>query len=209
MAPSATLVAVTVTAGLFVPPRATRVDTPAIPTGVVWMQALAVAKVDASGRVSEASIVHGPGPIGPALTSAVQGWEFAAALEDSGPVASPVVVAAIIRPPSFPDIVGFGSTMEAVGQLPEEVAAPVHVQAPPYPAMAVGDGVVVIEFVVDPEGDIRSLMVVTPSSGFDASAEEAARQWKFRPARRNGEAVAATAMAVFGFVRPSVTVGAR
>jgi TonB family protein len=205
---TATLVAVTM-AGVFVPPRATRVDTPAIPTGVVWMQALAVGKVDASGRVSEASLVHGPGPIGPALTSAVQGWEFAPALDDTGPVASPVVVAAIIRPPSFPDIVGFGSTMEAASQLPEEVAAPVHVQAPPYPAMAVGDGVVVIEFVVDPEGDIRSLMVVTPSSGFDASAQEAARQWKFRPARRNGETVAATVMAVFGFVSPSVSVGDR
>jgi TonB family protein len=207
MAPTVALVAAAVTAGLFVPPRAARVDSPSLPTGVVWMQASAIAKIDTAGAVADVTIVHGPGPIGPALSSAARGWEFAAALEDAQPVPSSVLVAAIIRPPSFPDIVGFGHTMEGVNRLPDDVAAPIQVQTPPYPPLAVGDGVVVIEIVVDADGAVRSLMIVTPSSGFDSAAEDAARQWKFRPARRNGSAVAGTVLVVFGFVSPGVSAG--
>lgn len=191
-------------AGLFSPPRTGRVEAPSLPSGVVWMQGLAVAHVSATGEVARTTIVYAPGAIGPAMTSALAGWKFASALEDGAPVAAPVLIVAIVRPPSFPDVIPFGNTMEGMGRLPRDVPAPVHVETPPYPPLAVGGGVVVVEFSVGADGAIDSAVTLTPSSGFDAVALDAARQWTFRPAERNGERVPGCVYAMFGFVSPIV-----
>lgn len=200
-------IAVVLAAGLFSPPRTGRLAAPALPSSPVWMQGLVVARVGAGGEVTETSIVHAPGPIGPAMASAVSGWEFAPALEDDTRVDAPVLLAAIVRPPSFPDVIGFGSTLEGANHLPRDVAAPLRVQAPAYPPLAVGDAVVVVEISVGADGSIVSAVALTPTTGFDSAALDAARQWTFRPAERGGRRVAGCVYVLFGFVSPALNTG--
>ena len=189
-------------APLFSPPRTGGIGAPALPSGPVWIQGLLVADISAAGEVTKTTIIHAPGPIGPAMASAVAGWPFAAAIEDGARVGAPVLVAAIVRPPSFPDLVGFGAAMEGSSRVPRDVPAPIDVQAPAYPPLAVGNGVVVIEISVDADGKSAMVVPLTPASGFDAAAIEAARQWTFRPAERNGVNVPGCVYVMFGFVSP-------
>jgi TonB family protein len=125
-------------------------------------------------------------------------------LEDNERVDGAVLIAAIVRPPTFPDVIGFGDTMEGAKRVPRDVPAPLHVQAPPYPPLAVGDGVVVVEISVEPDGSVLGVVPLTPASGFDSAALAAAREWTFRPAERDGRAVAGCAYVLFGFVSPAL-----
>lgn len=71
------------------------------------------------------------------------------------------------------------------------------VQLPAYPRVAREkghEGTVMLRILVTPEGDV-SEVVVEHSSGFsmlDVAALDAAKHWKFTPARRDGVAVAAS-----------------
>ena len=64
---------------------------------------------------------------------------------------------------------------------------------PRYPAamrQSHADGEVVVEFVVDTNGDVRDAHAVRATSpAFEASALEAVNQWKFQPGRKDGQAV--------------------
>lgn len=75
---------------------------------------------------------------------------------------------------------------------------------PPYPPHLLQrktGGVVVLELEIDARGSVISSRVAVSSgySEFDASARSAVRGWKFKPAERNGEAIAfrATQRVVF------------
>ena len=64
---------------------------------------------------------------------------------------------------------------------------------PRYPAtmrQSHADGEVVVEFVVDTNGDVRDAHAVRATGpAFEASALEAVNQWKFQPGRKDGQAV--------------------
>jgi TonB family protein len=51
------------------------------------------------------------------------------------------------------------------------------------------EGIVVLQALIDHEGVVRHLEVVSTASRRDAAAVETARNWRFRPARRRGVAV--------------------
>jgi len=63
---------------------------------------------------------------------------------------------------------------------------------PIYPAIAQTarvQGVVILEAIIDERGAVKSVSVLRSISLLDRAAEEAVRQWRFTPARLNGEAV--------------------
>jgi periplasmic protein TonB len=63
---------------------------------------------------------------------------------------------------------------------------------PNYPEIALRtrvDGVVIIEATIDERGNVIEARVLKSVSLLDAAALAAVRQWKFTPARLNGEAV--------------------
>jgi protein TonB len=65
--------------------------------------------------------------------------------------------------------------------------------APAYPPLAravAAQGVVIIEAVIDVNGDVASTKVLRSIALLDAAALDAVRQWKYTPARLNGEPVA-------------------
>jgi len=63
---------------------------------------------------------------------------------------------------------------------------------PVYPAIARTvhvEGVVILEAVIDEHGGVKSVNVLRSIPLLDAAALDAVRQWRFTPARLNGEAV--------------------
>ena len=61
-------------------------------------------------------------------------------------------------------------------------------------------GTVVISFVLDESGVPRDLKVKSSSNhGFDAASLEAARQWRFEPARVDGQVAAVASTIEFSF----------
>jgi TonB family protein len=78
---------------------------------------------------------------------------------------------------------------------------PVPVSTTPalYPPNSRDSGVAIVEVHVKPSGDVDEATVVSSAPGFDASAVDAAKQWRFRP---SPDAVDAYAYIVFAFRQP-------
>lgn len=70
----------------------------------------------------------------------------------------------------------------------------VHFEPATYPAQAEKDGLeagVVLKLTIDTDGDVTAADVVQPvGHGFDEAAKDAALEFKFEPARQNGQPVA-------------------
>lgn len=63
---------------------------------------------------------------------------------------------------------------------------------PIYPSIAQTarvQGVVILEAIIDERGSVKSVSVLRSIPLLDRAAEDAVRQWRFTPARLNGEAV--------------------
>jgi TonB family protein len=73
-----------------------------------------------------------------------------------------------------------------------------------YPPNTVSPGTVVLEVAVGTGGEIEGVKVVQSMSPFTDEALKAIRQWKFFPAKLDGEPVSAVIPVVFSFSRPSV-----
>jgi protein TonB len=75
---------------------------------------------------------------------------------------------------------------------------------PAYPAAAKNDkiaGVVILQFIVQKDGTISGIQAIQdPDSRLTASAIEAVRQWRFRPALdKDGNAIDALTTVSFNF----------
>lgn len=74
--------------------------------------------------------------------------------------------------------------------------APVY---PPAARAANTSGLVIVSVQIDEKGNVKSAKAVEGPLGLRRSAENAAKQWKFSPARQNGRAVEATQQINFLF----------
>jgi len=85
------------------------------------------------------------------------------------------------------------------------VSAPMKVQdvAPVYPVMARTTGVqgiVIIEATIDSSGNVVATKVLRSVPLLDAAAVDAVRQWKYAPARLNGESIPVLITVTVNFV---------
>lgn len=175
------------------------------PNTVGWAWDIADAIVDSSGRSRKWRGVYvTPANWGGFVWKAVTNtWSFEPARDGGVPVEGHVLVVACYRPASLttgPDSrapVGFGSPS------PDVPSATVMIP-PAYPVRALGDGVVIVELQIDATGAVTDARVVRSAAGFDEAALEAAQQWRFQPARREGVAVPAYAYLIFGFRQPVI-----
>jgi TonB family protein len=166
--------------------------------------------VSGSGEVSKVHSLRTTPPFADLLRQAAAGWRFSPARDVPEDPAAPVVVdskvlvAGFFRPPAL-------YNAPARGELPRDVAAPS--EEVPFPTTLIGplypptsslhmSQTVVVEVEVGANGEVASSKVIQPAEGLSAAAEDAARQWKFRPARRNGREVRSFAYIVFGFREP-------
>lgn len=68
---------------------------------------------------------------------------------------------------------------------------PIETDRAPYPAGGRGDATVLLELVVSEDGRIQSVSVAQGREPFASAARQAARSWRFAPAKRRGEAIVA------------------
>jgi protein TonB len=74
-----------------------------------------------------------------------------------------------------------------------EAPRKIHDVMPLYPALARAagaSGVVILEATIDARGDVVAAKVLRSVPMLDQAAVDAVRQWKYTPARLNGEIVA-------------------
>lgn len=84
------------------------------------------------------------------------------------------------------------SSQHDVAPVTAAVTRPVAIETSvPYPHEAEGDAVVVLRFVVDENGGVREVEVLSGDEPFASEAVVAARDWKFAPARRGDKPIAA------------------
>jgi TonB family protein len=200
----ATATASAQSADAFVPARRLSGSLPSTPSPnvIAWIEESLEVVVDATGRVAGMTPLRAsPLPADP-LVPAVTDWRFRPAADRGRMVPSRVFVAAVFRPPQLHNTPTLGEPPVDLAMPSSEIPYPIATAAPPYPPLAVGDGVVLVEVLVGPGGRAREPRIVSAASGFDPAALDAAGRWSFRPARRNGRAVDVYAYLLFGFRQP-------
>ena len=185
---------------------------PALPAlAVGGGQAFLELVISPSGGVTTATPLRSTPPFTQAVASAAGGWLFSPAQEDTvdadgkptgrASVPAKVLVAALYRAPTLLTPTQ-GERPKDVASPSPEVAFPTATQEPIFPPQARGSGVVLIEAMVDPSGKLADAKVIGSAPPFDEPALEAARQWRFRPARVGGRATATYVYLLFGFPEP-------
>lgn len=132
---------------------------------------------------------HVPPPPGP-IEGLVQGTDFGDALSAPPP-----------PPPPTPEPVKASGPLRVSGgvQAPRKMldVAPIY----PELARAAGaQGLVIIEATIDTTGSVIATKVLRSAPLLDAAAIDAVRQWKYEPARLNGEPVAVLITVTVNFV---------
>ena len=211
------LLAATLSAqGPFTPARYRGGAVPALAVNAVGGgEVLVELTVDAAGRVSAASPLRVTPPFASAIVDAARTWQFAPAEElvqvdsDRGPrmsraaVASKILVAAVVRPPTL-NTPTLGEPPRDVAAGSEDLALPSTTATPPYPPTARDGGSVLLEASISATGAITAVKVLQSAPPFDEAARTALLQWRFRPARWRGQAVASVVYVIFGFPPPVV-----
>jgi TonB family protein len=190
--------------GTFEPARLESGPVEAIPfrtaaAGIV----LAEVSVNERGGVTDVRILMDVEPFTEVIQKSVERWRFAPARDKGRMVASHVLVAGLFRPAMLmfpaPDIENEGPDPDPSNDAP----MPTSVAVPPYPPNALGSAYVLIEVKLSRDGAHEDARVVSPKTGFDSAALDAARGWSFRPATRENEPVPANAYLLFLFRQPN------
>ena len=157
--------------------------------------------VDAQGRVVESRAIQDVAPFTEVVEGSVPSWRFEPARVNRQRAESRVLVAGLFRPAmlQFP----MPEVLKSPDAEPsEEIPFPTSFEVPPYPPNAIGSAYVLVEVEVGERGEVKAAEVRSPTSGFDDAALQASRDWKFRPASREGRPVTAKAYIIFAFRQP-------
>jgi TonB family protein len=100
------------------------------------------------------------------------------------------------QPSAGPDLAALAAQLQRTRYVPPE-----------YPDRALNDrisGSVVVQYVVDKKGYTKDVKVTqsTPRGVFDSAAVDAIRQWRYRPAKYNGQPVEVPVRTLIRFVLP-------
>jgi Gram-negative bacterial TonB protein C-terminal len=132
-------------------------------------------------------------------------WKFAAASQNGKPEDSEMLVAFVFRhavyvanePPFSPVLPGKESTETRAGFIPAGIAS---ISYAGYPASTIAMGAVVVQANVKPDGSAGDVAVIRNlAGGFAPLAIDAAKNWKFQGALRNGNPVPSKVAITFVF----------
>lgn len=179
-------------------------------------------------RAGAVAILHTPPPVGPVVLIAPMPPAVAPAPPHA--VAAPKLsdVPAITPPAAIPDTPASMPKEDLSGQAPAftppgslstpatdagtgtgpislsgDAVRVLHQVSPVYPPLAMAarqQGQVVIRMIIDERGLPVDVQAVSGLPSLQGPALRAARQWRFEPARQNGQAVSATFLLTLNFV---------
>jgi len=158
------------------------------------------------GQAAEVGAMRDIASLTTIAATSVQSWKFKPALHDGMPVPSAMTVAFVFRPPVLiwkppvfaPAIPNPGSSTNAM--TPAAIDSVVYAE---YPVDTVASGSVVVQISVDDMGKVQRVDAVRALPPFTQPALDAAKQWKFEPARYLGERVPSKVAVVFVFAQPA------
>jgi TonB family protein len=172
---------------------------PAAPLNTVFAGVVVlVAQAGANGDVQNLSALVGPQPFLDASVAAVRKWKWTSV---TGETNSPVSVTFFYRarqiltsapPTQFPD----WGALQTRPPLPETIFDS------GYPVNSVGEGVVILELRVSPQGVVENVRVVQGVPSLTELAESTVQRWRFTPARNGGDPATGIAIVAISFLRP-------
>jgi TonB family protein len=185
----------------YVPPRFLSGEPPRIsPLAAGGGIVVAEARVSPSGIVVDLPIVDDAPPFTEEIRRVVRLWRFAPATDDGDTVDSRAAIVGVFRAPVLHG--GAPPPPRRVAAPSGEVPYPTDTPAPVFPPQALYEGVVMIEAEVDEQGLVSELDVLSSAEGFTGLALEAARAFRFEPARRDGAPIRNHVILIFGFAQP-------
>ena len=161
---------------------------------------LADVSLNERGGVTDVRILKDVEPFTEVIQQSVQRWRFAPARDKGRMVATHVLVAGLFRPAMllFP-----APKIDIRPDPSSNVPFPTGVAVPPYPPNAVGSAYVLVEVKLSEDGTHEDARIISPKTGFDSAALDAARGWSFNPAMRENKPVPAYAYLLFLFRQPN------
>ena len=194
----------------FTPPRLLKAELPALPapTAAGGGEVLIEATVDRNGGLRHPIILRGTPPYVQMVLDAVSKWRFEPALI-VGPdgvestIDMPVAISGVYRPPILMNTPTIGEPPRDWSRPSIEVAYPVSVEMPNYPADVRDGGVVLLEVKLNEAGGVTETRGIASTGGFEGASREALAKWRFRGASYRARPVPSTAYALFGFRPPS------
>jgi TonB family protein len=164
-------------------------------------------QVAVSGIVQDAIVIDDSPPFTEEMKKVIRLWKFEAATLEGEPAPGRVAVVGLFRAPTL--LEGAPPKPKRLSSPSAEIPYPTFTTTPAYPPRAIYEGVVMMEVEVDEKGAVADVEILSQVEGFSAAAVEAARQFRFQPARRDGRPVRAYAVLVFGFPQPVTPVRPR
>lgn len=182
--------------GLQLAPVATR-DVSYPPTAVAGAAVITLLDLQ-NGRVRAAEAAYGSEPFVAAAREALLAWVFAPSETRK------LLAVTVFRTPHLFSQ-GSGEWSIKTGKALPGIPVPSLLSEPAYPANASGDGSVAIHLQIDSQGAVGEIRVLKPLGGLTAACVDAAKGWRFVPARTGDDpAVASDALAICVFRAPLV-----
>ena len=164
-------------------------------------------RIAPSGIVQEAIVIDDSPPFTEEIRKVVRLWKFEPAIVEETPAPARVAVLGLFRAPTL--LGGAPPPPKRISGPSEEIPYPTSTTTPAYPPQALDSGVVMLEVEVDEKGAVADVEILNQTEGFDAVAVEAARKFRFQPAKLDGRPVRSFAVVVFGFPQPVTSIRPR
>jgi TonB family protein len=164
-------------------------------------------RIAPSGIVEDAIVVDDSPPFTEEMKKVVRLWKFEPASVEGARIPTRVVVVGLFRAPTL--LGGAPPPPTGVSSPSAEIPYPTSTSTPAYPPQALSSGVVMLEVEVDEKGAVADVEILSQAEGFVAVAVEAARQFRFQTAKRDGRPVRSYAVLIFGFPQPVTPVRPR
>jgi hypothetical protein len=195
----------------FTPPRLVRAALPLLPgpTVVGAGEVIVELTVNETGVVTRPIPLRSTPPYTQLVLDAVSRWQFEPArfVDEKGMesrVSTPVVVAAVYRPPTFVNAPTVGDPPKDLAAPSGDVAYPTALSMPVHPPQALEGAVLLFELALDERAAVIQARPFGASFGYDGVTRDALVRWRFRPATFRGRPAAASTYVVFGFPSPVI-----
>ena len=193
------------TNGFSPPTPLSLVAAPYPPQALFGGEILFDARVDPRGKITDVKVVQAQSPFLEKVLDAVQTWTFLPARLDGQAVEARIGIVFQFPQPYLPKLVAPTHEYKwSETSSNDSGALPVYTVEPEYPPSSVGEGSVILHEILDRQGRVTSVHVLSDLQSLTPPTVAAARQWRFMPGRRGGEAVESGIITVVTFRRPAL-----
>jgi Gram-negative bacterial TonB protein C-terminal len=179
------------------------VATPYPPQALFGGEVLLDAQVDSNGKLSDIRVVSGAPPFLDMALGAARTWSFLPARADGRVVESRIGVVFQFPQSFLPQMVQKRHKYQPVPDAADRGALPVLTVEPGYPPSSIAEGSVILQGLVDGQGQLTSLTVIHGADPLASSTESALRQWQFAPGLKAGARTPSEVIVVTTFRRPT------